>query len=206
MRDDGQAPSRAITSGRRLDRVVDELIGICRGLLADGALVPQEVVFLRGWLARQGDMVHEYPLRNIAELLDKAPATGIIDSALEALMLDATAKLVGGEVSAPETSSLASVLPICVPPPNIIYEERRFVATGKFAFGTREAVEGAIASRGGETASSVNKKTDFLVIGTIGSRDWIHSSFGRKIQQAVELRGQGLPISIVAEEHWRRSL
>jgi len=33
--------------------------------------------------------------------------------------------------------------------------------------------------------------TSFLVIGAIGSRDWIHSTHGRKIEAAVKLREQG---------------
>jgi hypothetical protein len=45
-----------------------------------------------------------------------------------------------------------------------------------------------------------------LVVGTIRSRDWLHSTHGRKIEHAVELAGQNHPIAIVSEEHWANNL
>ncbi len=44
------------------------------------------------------------------------------------------------------------------------------------------------------------------VIGAIGSRDWIHSTHGRKIERAVELREQGTGIYILSEEYWADSI
>jgi hypothetical protein len=40
------------------------------------------------------------------------------------------------------------------------------------------------------------------VIGSIGSRDWIHSTHGRKIETAVAMRERGHSIALVGEEHW----
>jgi len=39
----------------RHDRDVDELIGLCRGVLADGAVNSLEGQFLLGWLERRRD-------------------------------------------------------------------------------------------------------------------------------------------------------
>jgi hypothetical protein len=59
------------------------------------------------------------------------------------------------------------------------------VFTGKFAFGPRRVCEAAVEALGGRAGSSVTRVTNYLVIGTFGSRDWIHTSHGRKIEQAV---------------------
>jgi hypothetical protein len=40
------------------------------------------------------------------------------------------------------------------------------------------------------------------VIGEIGSRDWIHSTHGRKIEKAMDYNGRGCRIAIVGEQHW----
>jgi hypothetical protein len=45
--------------------------------------------------------------------------------------------------------------------------------------------------------------TPFLVIGTLGSRDWAHTSFGRKIEAAIRCRP---PLRIVSEKHWCSNL
>jgi DNA ligase (NAD+) len=79
----------------------------------------------------------------------------------------------------------------------IIREERRqvsdafagksFVFTGTLAQFTREGAEAEVKARGGRAASSVSKKTDFVVVGT---------DAGSKAQKAKEL---GVPIISEAE-------
>jgi hypothetical protein len=41
-----------------------------------------------------------------------------------------------------------------------------------------------------------------LVIGEIGSQDWLHSTHGRKIEKAIEYNDTGAKIAIVPEKHW----
>jgi hypothetical protein len=55
---------------------------------------------------------------------------------------------------------------------------------------------------GGVCDADVTKRTNYLIIGTFGTRDWLHTSFGRKIEKAVSLRESGLRIAIAAEDHW----
>ena len=105
-----------------------------------------------------------------------------------------------------QTASRASLLPVDVPEPAIIHLEKSFVVTGTFDYGTRATVIGAIESRGGRTASAPSRRTDFLIIGELGSRDWINSNAGRKIQAAIALRDAGHRISIVSEAHWLKHL
>jgi hypothetical protein len=45
-----------------------------------------------------------------------------------------------------------------------------------------------------------------VIVGEGGSRDWLHSSYGRKIQEAVDYRDKGAMISIIPERHWALSL
>lgn len=52
---------------------------------------------------------------------------------------------------------------------------------------------------------NITRRTSYLVIGTFGSRDWVHTAFGRKIEKAVSYR-EAVPLRIVAEEHWVRTL
>ncbi|MEQ8957566.1 MAG: hypothetical protein RLP02_06520, partial [Coleofasciculus sp. C2-GNP5-27] len=61
--------------------------------------------------------------------------------------------------------------------------------------------EAAIVERGGQ-AGSLAAKTNYLIIGCYATESWAHSSFGRKIEKAVDFRENGVPIRIVSEEHW----
>ena len=60
-----------ITKGRRKDRAVDELVGICRGLLADGHVNLQEAQFLREWIERNLGSHYTLLLRMDSELIVK---------------------------------------------------------------------------------------------------------------------------------------
>ena len=81
----------------------------------------------------------------------------------------------------------------------IDFENGTFCLTGKFIFGPRSSVEQLIESKGGVISKGVTQMTDYLVIGTLSSPDWVHSSHGLKIQKAVSLKESGHPIAIIAE-------
>jgi hypothetical protein len=59
-----------------------------------------------------------------------------------------------------------------------------------------------VAALGAICDSTLTKRTHYLVIGTFGSRDWVHTSFGRKIQKAMEYHGSGRYPIVVGEDHW----
>ena len=63
-----------------------------------------------------------------------------------------------------------------------------------------------IEERGGSIKDSCSKKTHYLVIGTFGSEEWLHSTHGTKIIRAVKLKQTGIPIAIVSEKHWTAML
>jgi len=52
----------------------------------------------------------------------------------------------------------------------------------------------------------MTKRTRVLVIADLGSRDWIHTSYGRKIERAVEYRQAGVPLVITDEAYWASHL
>ena len=62
-------------------------------------------------------------------------------------------------------------------------------------------MEDLIKRNNGLISSGITKKIDFLVIGTLSSRDWKFSSHGRKIEKAVSYRDdEGAKLKIISEE------
>ncbi|MBE9397622.1 BRCT domain-containing protein [Pontibacterium sp. N1Y112] len=183
------------------DRQIDTLIGLSKGLIADGKINQAEAEFLYGWLI-QNRQASENPL--IVNLLEK------VSSMLEDRVLDLeeSAELlrilqqVSGEASDIGELAKTTTLPINQPLPPISFKERSFLFTGTCTFGTRKQCNEATESLGGLIAKSVTKKLDYLVLGTYVTDSWAHESYGRKIEKAMEYRDDGLPIVIVTEEHW----
>lgn len=203
-----QDPPTNFTHKQQQDRAADELVGVCRGMLSDGAISSQEAQFLKEWIDRNAIHAGVFPFDIVYRQLQSALADGVLDEDEERDLLSTLVNLVGGEHRGglPGSPSLASALPLCQPPPTIAFPGSVFVVTGTFAYGTRRQVVDALEARQASAASAVSKKVNFLVIGEVGSQAWKHSSYGRKIEAAVSLRESGVPLRIVSEPHWREAL
>ncbi|WP_461517324.1 BRCT domain-containing protein [Porticoccus sp.] len=182
------------------DRQIDTLIGLSKGITADGKVDQAEAEFLQSWLVQNCQTENPLVLnllRKVTEMLED----GILDDE-ESSELLAILRLISGEKAELGEVAKTSTLPICLPPPNIEFKGSVFLFTGTCAYGTRKQCQEAIESLGGINASSVTKELDYLILGTYVTDSWAHESFGRKIEKAMEYRESGLPISIVTEEHW----
>ncbi|MFZ5375116.1 MAG: BRCT domain-containing protein [Campylobacterota bacterium] len=200
--DTSQPVLHVISAARRADRNVDELIGICKGVIADGEVSQKEAEFLLGWMESNQDAANQWPANILYERIRLHLSDGVLDKNESADLLDLIAQITGG--TAPQqVSSMSSTLPLDNPQPDILFCDRVFCLTGGFTVGSRDNVTKLIESKGGKCVKNPTLSTDYLVIGIVGSRDWIHSTHGRKIEAAVMIRESGkAPISIVSEEHW----
>ena len=201
-----QALNVRFNRARRAERDVCELLGLARGLIADGVVTASEAQLLRDWVARHEDALDHWAVRTLHHRLTTHFEDGVIDEAERADLALLLNQLVGGELSAVCDTDAATALPLDQPPPPIQWTGMVYVFTGQFAWGPRQECEREVTKRGGTCAKSITKRTSFLVIGTFGSMDWVHTAFGRKIEKAVSYRDSGVPLRIVAEDHWAGTL
>ena len=199
-------PPAGFNAKRRADRDVHELLGMIRGVLVDGVVSDAEVRALDSWLAAHPEARSVWPASALAQRIARIFADGRIDpderSDLQRLM----EQVIGDRPDVHAAAELATRAPIDDPEPVITFPDRTFVLTGQFVWGARSRCEAAIVERGGLVAPSITRRTHYVVIGIHASRDWIHSSHGRKIEKAVEYRSAGIPVAIVSEEHWTKHL
>ncbi len=187
-------------------KAIDQLSGLCMGILADGIVTEAEAGFFAEWVRHYAEMEPVWPFTDILARVERVFADGVCDEG-ERLELKAIMEEVCGKVEPSEVGvTYASNLPLDSPSPmSIIFPSREFVVTGKFAYGARDKVFEAITRLGGLPLNSApTRKTHYLVIGAFASRDWANTNFGRKIERAVELREQGTGLAIVSEEHWKQ--
>lgn len=142
----------------------------------------------------------------LSERIERILADGRIDEEERADLTAVLHQVTGGQPDVGEAATLATRLPVDDPEPEIVFSDRTFVFTGRFVYGTRGQCERCVIERGGVIATGITRKVNYVVIGIHGSRDWIHSTHGRKIEQAVEYRSMGLPLSVISEEHWTRAI
>ncbi len=201
----GQPTNAGVRRAFVADRDIDELVGIVKGVVADGSVVAAEARFLLGWLEQHANVRHEWPACVLYPRLAAALEDGHLSEAEEGELLGLLAQTAGGNAPARGEKSMSTTLPFDHPAPAVEFSGYAFCFTGKFYAGTRDWCEGQVRARGGSIAG-ISKQLRYLVIGEVGSRDWIHSTHGRKIEKAVELRKAGAPLLIVAEQHWHSYL
>lgn len=206
----GQLKTRNIRAKEVCDRKIDELIGVCRGIIADNTANMQEAQFLIKWIETNYQVAEYYPFNVLYARVFEMLKDGILDDEEQKELIETMAELTGGDVpneSEEDVESMSTTLPLCKPAPSIVIEGSSFVFTGIFTTGPRKHLQALILELGGIIHEGVKKDTDFLVIGDIGSMDWAHSSFGRKIEKAIEYRDEKKTgIAIISERHWARFL
>ena len=189
---------------RIASRQIDELVGLSRGMAADGIVNQSEVEFLQAWLAANMEISDRPVIRTLYDRIASVMADGVASKEeceeLFAVLHGFSRVDVGvGEVLK------STSLPLCDPAPRLLFEGRRYCFTGTFMYGRRKQCEDAVSERRG-LVGSLTQKTNVLVVGVYATESWKHSAFGNKIIQAAEWREAGIPISIVSEDHWKSHL
>ena len=199
--DSDAQPTPAFNASRRIDRGIHEMLGLCRGVLADGVVSTEEALLLMNWMESNPDLTQQWPASALAERLDRVFADAVVEpdeqEDLAELLREISGVIEGGE----QAIGQSATLPLDRPPPALQFGGWEYVFTGRFASGTRRWCQQAVERLGAACASDITLRTNVLVVGTYGSRDWAHSSYGRKIEKAVEYRRK-TDIMIIDEAHW----
>ena len=197
------------TKFRRQDigaRQVDTLIGLSKGIVADGRVDQAEAEFLHSWLVANQAAVNENPMiRCLIERVSAMLEDDILDDEEEKELLG-TLKAFSGERSEVGEMIKTSSLPMDDPPPAISFYGRTFLFTGTFASGTRAQCKSILTEAGGDYVPRVTRKLDYLVIGGYATTSWKHETFGRKIELAMRYREDRGSPAIISEDHWVQAI
>lgn len=200
--DNGQPVFRTFNAARLNDRMIDELIGLCRGVLFDGSVSELEANALLSWMDANREIAQHWPANVLYRRIARMMSDKRLDPAEQRELIETLMEITGAPVADASVKSGSTALPLCAPLPVVSFAGKLFCFTGKFVSGTRNQVQEAVIALGASAKDSPTNKTNYVVIGSIGSTDWIHSTHGRKIEKAVQLRNEGKPIHIIAEEYW----
>jgi NAD-dependent DNA ligase len=190
----------------RTNVAMEHLLGMVQGMLADGNLHDMEIRLLSTWLDANDEVVQMWPASVVAQRIRAAIQDGHIDEAERTHLTQTLGDLLANNFA--ETGS-ATAEPTRLPVTDEIHVEVRdagFCLTGEFSYGTRNACANLTERAGGIAFDNVSKKSRYLVIGSRVSPDWAHTSYGRKIERAVEMQTEGHAIFIISEKRWLEAL
>lgn len=180
------------------------LHGLCHGILSDGIITDEEVFNLHKWLNRNQHLNSYYPYDEIRSLVTSIVSDKIVTED-EKLVLKAYFKqfvnIVDPDIKnkiEEETKGLA-IMEYCTSEPEVTFEGKTFCITGALKRGKREELLSEISKLGGIPSNNISKKTDYLIVADNGNPAWAFSCYGRKIEQAINLRKQGHIITLIHE-------
>lgn len=185
---------------------IAELLGLCRGVMADGFLVLSEVQYLHSWLNSHSELLNSWPCNVLAKRLSAVLEDGHVSDEESVSLGSFIRRLTQPALDLPSEDSFEPPVLFDHPVPPITFYESGFCLTGDFAFGPRSLCEHEIVFRGGFIGASVTAATSYLVVGGLGSEAWANRVYGRKIEKAVELREKGHPIAVISEVDWLAAL
>lgn len=180
------------------------LQGICHGILSDGNISDKEIFELNTWLSENEHLNTYYPYDEIRSLILSILSDNQIEDE-ERIVLKAYfkqfVKLQDSELQKQieiETSDI-NISGLCTSEPNVDFDGKTFCITGVLKRGNRETLQNQIKKLGGIPTDSVNKKTDYLIVGDNGNPAWAFSCYGRKVEKALSLRKDGHTITMIHE-------
>ncbi|MFH3514262.1 BRCT domain-containing protein [Citrobacter sp. 70972423] len=176
------------------------LNGLCKGLISDKSLSEEEIKYLDWWITQNGALKNNYPGKNLYVLVKDILSDGKITPKESETLHKALVDFTGCDLESGVVDGLATKLPLDNDA-MVVLDGSTFCLTGVFLAGKRAHVEDMVTKNGGLISGNVTKKINYLVIGTLSSRDWKFSSHGRKIEKAISYRDdEGVELEIISEE------
>lgn len=178
-------------------QAVQRLLGICKGMASDLKLRDLEILTLGAWL-KHSEIWTDNPIANqIRDQLRRMLKDGVITEGERRELLTTLQQVSGSSLEDGITGGMS--LRLDWDTPDLSFVGKSFCFTGQMSYGTRAECHEITKEQGGTIHKSVLKKTDYLVIGELFSRDWVHSSFGRKIEKAFTYKEKGSSVAIIEE-------
>jgi hypothetical protein len=182
------------------------MVGLVRGVIADGSVSPDEAARLSEWTRENPEIATRWPANTLSRRLERIFADGRVDGRERKHLAALLGQLADNPGGLDAGFPTATDLPLTMPEPAIVFEGQTFLFAGEMAYGPTHACEREVQELGGTAERSVNRRTDYVVLGSIGAGDWCQAPFGDVINEVVQYRARGVPIAVVSEAHWAAAL
>lgn len=172
-------------------KAIKELQEALQYVINNNALNTESVYTISNWLEEHFEYIEKYPFNEIYQAINVVLEDGIVeDSEIDKLL--ELFKIVLNPLSAYKSSIIE----------NIDILDKKICVTGDFKFGTRTKIIELLESNGAKVTSAVSSKTDYVIVGELGSDNWQCGNYGSKIKKALELQQKGNPIKIYGESEF----
>lgn len=172
-------------------KAIKELQEALQYVLDNNSLNVENLYAINDWLEEHSEYIEKYPFNEIIPAIDNVLADGVVDEEEKEYLMHLF-EVVINPLSECENCVNESI--------NLI--GKNICVTGDFIKGSRSTVKQLLDSYDAKVTTGVSSKTDFLVVGELGSENWKCGNYGSKIQKALELQQKGNMIKIIGEKEF----
>lgn len=195
-----------LTSVKYFDIVtadLQRLHAILGGIVADGVISEDELSGLAAWLDEHDHLRACWPYDEVDSLITSVLADHKIEAQEHQLLLNFFSEFIltidDHTITNPLNKVQNTLVGICAVCPDITFDGATFCFTGASNKYTRVGFNTLVEQLGGVASKIVTKKVNYLVIGAEGNPCWAYACYGRKVEEAVKLRKEGVQLLIVHE-------
>ncbi|MDO6731328.1 hypothetical protein Q4577_14950 [Marinovum sp. 2_MG-2023] len=188
---------------------VNRFLGFCAGIACDDLIKIEEAEALVKYAQQNSCILQDVYARSVVRTYIEALDDGIVDAQESADICREITRLVGDAYCDTGISSLGGtpVLDtLALGDDDGILQDAIMVLTGNFSISPRKLIEEELSARGAIIKKSVGKRTNFVVIASEASRDWVYTHKGTKIVKALQLRERENKPEFIAEHDLLRLL
>lgn len=182
---------------------MQRLSGLLAGVGADRNVTERELAGIRAWLDAAQYLKGSWPYDETDAVLTRVLADGRIDEDEHRFLVAFTRSFLDGPARPGADTGLGADFlryGACAVNPAITFAGKRFCVTGTGPPAARSRVARAVADLGGVPVLHVGRDLDYLVVAAERDVAWAFSCFGRKVEEAIALRKEGLHVTIVHED------
>lgn len=186
--------------------VITELIGLAKGVMADGIVVEQEAAYILNWMEQNKIHAHTWPYSALYTRIGEMLEDKRLDATEQRELMERLLDIIEDESRCEKKLPVVSSIPFDDPVPAILFRKKNFCFTGEFIAGSKAEMKLLATKNGGKPQNDVRADTDYVIVGSKGSSNWALGVYGRKVERAIDYRNRGLDIAIVRESDWHSQI
>lgn len=184
------------------DALINQLLGFLQGITSDDALNDKEILKLKAMIESNSLILNTFPANKIHRRLEAILEDGVIDEDERSELL-AMLKSICGQQFTDTGSAECGATDFFGEPIKLSSVENKAVCfTGKFIAGSRKVMAALAKANDADVRGGVARDLDYLIIGSMASRDWMFTSHGRKIEAVMNNQKLGCSTKIINESTW----
>lgn len=182
---------------------MQRLHGIMAGCILDGEISVDELCRLQDWMDEREHLRSYYPYDELQALILSVLRDKRIDEkeqkTLKHFFSEFLSYINHRTVTPLAQCADVRLVGVCAVNPDVTFSGKGFCFTGASKRASRAELSEVVNSHGGRVCLRVSGDVDYLIVGGNGNACWAFSCYGRKVEQAMKLRREGVRLLIVHE-------